>query len=255
MLESNMGVKTVMIIDDEPAAIDNLREVIEAFPQLSIIAEISDGATAIKAITEQKPDIVFLDIEMPEVNGFEVAAATENEGYQLVLVTAYDEYALDAFSTNAIDYLLKPVRPGLLKKCINKMLHQQELALEALQKQKTQSENLVLSDGNAMRVLNQKHIIYIEGIGRYRRIHLTEEGAEINKMQTILSGTTLDEFASQLSSQHFVRLHRSYIVALNQIIGLSVESRRHYASLLDCDMKIPVARGKVPDIKSLFQTQ
>jgi DNA-binding LytR/AlgR family response regulator len=247
-----MAVKRVMLIDDEPAAISNLRSVIDSFAELQVIAEIGDGKTAIREITEQKPDIVFLDIEMPEVNGFEVASATAQENYQLVFVTAYDQYALDAFGTHAIDYLLKPVRPSLLEKCIKKILHQKELVLEALAKQKTQSDSLALSDGNAIRVLNQQHICYIEGIGRYRRIHLTPSGAELHRMQTIVSDTTLDEFQSQLSECNFNRLHRSYIVNLQQVIRLSVESRRHFVILVDTNSKIPVSRNKVSEVKALL---
>ena len=106
-----MIVKRVIIVDDEPAARANLRAVIDKFKQLKVIAEVGDGKTAIKEIQTLQPDIVFLDIEMPEVNGFDVAKATEHLNYQLIFATAYDQYALDAFDTKAIDYLLKPVRP------------------------------------------------------------------------------------------------------------------------------------------------
>ena len=257
MLSKAVQTKKVMLIDDEPAAINNLRSVISSFDELEIIAEIGDGKNAIREITEQQPDIVFLDIEMPEVDGFDVAKATAHINYQLVFVTAYEQYALDAFDTNAIDYLLKPVRPSILRKCIQKILYQEELALEVLQKQKspddnTQNETLVLSDGNAMRVLEQKHVSYIEGIGRYRRIHLTKGGTELHRLDTIISDTTLEEFEYQLTPDAFVRLHRSYIVNLRQIIGLVVESRRHFVNLVDLAIKIPVSRGKVQKLKTFI---
>jgi len=252
-MHDKIPAKTVMIIDDEPAARNNLREVIESFPELTIIAEIGDGKSAIEAINQHKPDIVFLDIEMPEIRGFDVARATSHINYQLVFVTAHEHYALDAFDTNAIDYLLKPARPSLLEKCINKILHQEEIALEALQKQKTPSHNLVLSDGNALRVLEQRHVAYIEGIGRYRRIHLSQEGAELNRMSTIISGTTLDEFEIQLPKLNFVRLHRSYIVNSDYITMLSTESRRYYVSLRGFGIKIPVSREKVTELQQRFQ--
>jgi DNA-binding LytR/AlgR family response regulator len=215
-----------------------------------VIAEISDGKTAVAEISRMRPDIVFLDIEMPELSGFDVAAATATVGYQLVFVTAYDHYALEAFGTNAIDYLVKPVRPSLLKKCINKMLHQEELVLESLEEQKARSDSLVLSDGNGVRVVHQTHIAYIEGIGRYRCIHLNKAGTEVHGMNTIISGTTLDDFECQLAGPLFVRVHRSFIVNTAQIIELTVEARRHYLSVIDAEMRIPVSRYKVAELKA-----
>ena len=256
MSELKIPIKRVMLIDDEPAAINHLRSVINTFDELEIIAEIGDGRSAIKEIIKQEPDIVFLDIEMPELTGFEVAKATADVSYQLVFVTAYDHYALEAFDTKAIDYLLKPVRPSVLNKCINKILHQEDMALEALEaleEQKGQSDSLVLSDGKAMRVVKQRHITYIEGIGRYRCIHLNQAGIDLHRMPTIVSGTTLDDFESQLSSSAFTRLHRSFIVSIEQIVNISVESRRHYVSLMEGDMKIPIARAKVSELKSALK--
>ncbi|MEO0424696.1 MAG: LytTR family DNA-binding domain-containing protein [Pseudomonadota bacterium] len=250
MAESTPPRKRVILVDDEPAAIASLRAVIGEFEDLEIVAEVADGASAIRTVLELQPDIVFLDIEMPEVGGFEVAKATREVGYQLVFVTAYDQYALDAFDTQAIDYLLKPVRPALIEKCITKILHQETLALEALEKPTLAGDSLTLSDGNALRVLRYEHICYIEGIGRYRRVHLSRHGAQAHRTETIISDTTLDEFASQLPPQQFVRLHRSYIVRLEQITGLTVESRRHFVKLADIAIKVPVSRGNVSSLKS-----
>ncbi len=244
-----MSIKQVMIIDDEPTARRHLRSVIDGFDQLEIIGEVGDGKTAIAEIKKYRPDIVFLDVEMPEVNGFDVASATADVNYQLVFVTAYDQYALDAFDTNAIDYLLKPVRPSLLEKCVNKILRHEERVLEGLKKQKTQSDSIALSDGNRLRIVKQSHITYIEGIGRYRRIHLAENGRALHEIETILSDTTLDEFESQMSSDEFVRLHRSYLVNLHHILNILVESRRHFVTLRESGMKIPVSRANVSSLK------
>lgn len=244
-----MQTKTVILVDDEPAAINHLRSVISGFEELQIIAEVGDGKSAIEEITNKEPDIVFLDIEMPEMNGFEVAEKTRHLSYQLVFATAYDQYALDAFNTNAIDYLLKPIRPSLLKKCIQKILHQEGLILERLQEQVTESETLVLSEGSRTRVIKFTDIHYIEGIGRYRRIHLTAEGEASNNTDTIISDTTLDDFAQQLSEVHFMRIHRSYLVNFNRVTGLIFESRKHYVQLKECYTKVPVSRSKVAIIK------
>lgn len=254
MASEKQLTRRVILVDDEPAALDNLQRVLADFDELEIIAQIRDGETAIASIIEHKPDIVFLDIEMPGVNGFEVASRTARLGYQLVFVTAYDRYALDAFNTNAIDYLLKPVRPSLLRKCIRKMLYQEGLVLEALSQQTSHSDNLVLSDGSTTRTLSPARVRFIEGIGRYRRIHLDESGAQRHGDQTIISETTLDEFEATLDNDAFVRLHRSYIVNLAQVVRLFAKSRRHYVQLAGVEMNIPVSRAKVAEVKGRLQS-
>lgn len=248
-----MIVKRVIIVDDEPAARANLRAVIDKFKQLKVIAEVGDGKTAIKEIQTLQPDIVFLDIEMPEVNGFDVAKATEHLNYQLVFATAYDQYALDAFDTKAIDYLLKPVRPSLVEKCINKILEQEKWAIEGLTVQPAQSEQLVLSEACATRILETEQISYIEGIGRYRRIHLSTQGKAAHNVETIICDTTLDEFINQLPSKSFLRVHRSYIVNAQHIVNISVKSRRHFVSLKAVELEIPVSRSQYSALKSWFQ--
>lgn len=250
MSNAETPTKRVIIVDDEPAAIKHLRSVVDTFAELDVVAEVGDGRTAISTIIKLKPDIVFIDIEMPEVNGFEVAKATEQENYQLVFVTAYDQYALDAFNTKAIDYLLKPARPSLIEKCINKILYQEGRVLEALQKRKPLTDTLVLSDGHSVRVLAHQHICFIEGIGRYRRIHLTPSGAKQHKTETIISDTTLDDFENQLPVHFFIRLHRSYIVQVQSILSFYTEARRHYVRLADADVSVPVSRAKVAQIKA-----
>lgn len=244
--------RRVILVDDEPAAISNLREVITSFDTLEIVAEIMDGSRAISEIRRLAPDVVFLDVEMPEVGGFEVAKATADMDYQLVFVTAYDHYALDAFGTNAIDYLLKPVRPVLLEKCIRKLLRLEDVVVAALRKSAADLNQITLSDSSGLRVLRHTEIAFIEGIGRYRRIHLTPNGRLAHSTDTILSDTTLDEFEQQLSGDSFIRLHRGYVVRLAGIKRLLNESRRHFVQLDAVDLKIPVSRGKVAELKALL---
>lgn len=254
MPEPNTGRKRVVLVDDEPAAIANLRAVIESFAELEIVAAVADGKTAIEVITRLEPDVVFLDIEMPEVDGFAVVAATSHVKYQLVFVTAYDQYAMDAFDTRAIDYLLKPARPRLIEKCIEKILHQETMVLESLGRTVTDKDSVTLSDGNTLRVLKHTDIYYIEGIGRYRRIHLSPSGAQTHRVSSIVSDTTLDEFEAQLPAQRFVRLHRGYIVRIEQISSVTIESRRHFAKLADLEIKVPVSRGRVAALRKLLRS-
>jgi DNA-binding LytR/AlgR family response regulator len=243
------SIKRVLIVDDEPAARAQLRDVVDSIPDLVFIEEVSDGKAAIEAITELAPDIVFLDIDMPEVDGFSVAKATEHLSYQLVFVTAHHQYALQAFETQAIDYLLKPVRPSLIEKCLAKILRQEVLTLH---KQPVESapSSLVLTDINDTRVININHVLYIEGLGRYRRIHLSAEGTNIHKLETVLSDTTLDEFTDQLGEKGFMRVHRSYLVNLSLVTSLKSSERQYNVFLKGVSEAIPVARSRVKILKA-----
>ena len=241
--------KRVIIVDDEPAARAQLRDAIEPFSELSLIAELDDGLSAIEAIHKYQPDIVFLDIDMPGLDGFAVAKATEDVNYQLVFVTAHHQYALQAFGTHAIDYVTKPVRPSAVAECVRKILRQESLAYESLTPQKSMSQSLVLTDSGVSRVIDHSHILYVEGLGRYRRIHLSVEGSIVHRQETIISDTTLDEFTHQLEAFSFVRVHRSYLVNLRKVIELRVQDRRHFVSLQDARVTLPVARNNVNSLK------
>jgi DNA-binding LytR/AlgR family response regulator len=247
------SMKRVLIVDDEPAARAQLRDVVDSIPDLVVIREVSDGTAAIEAIMELAPDIVFLDIDMPEVDGFSVAKATEQLSYQLVFVTAHHQYALKAFETHAIDYLMKPARPSLIEKCLAKIMRQEVLTLH---KQPVDSapSSLVLTDSSDTRVIDMNHVLYIEGLGRYRRIHLSAEGSEIQKLETVLSDTTLDEFTGQLGAKGFMRVHRSYIVNLSLVTSLKSTGRQYSVFLKGITKAIPVARSKVKTLKTTLGT-
>jgi DNA-binding LytR/AlgR family response regulator len=243
------GVRRVLIVDDEPAARAQLRDVIEVLPELEVIEEIKDGSSAIEAIVEHAPDVVFLDIDMPEVDGFAVARATEHIPYQLVFVTAHHQYALEAFDTHAIDYLLKPVRPSLLEKCLTKILRQEVLTVQ-VQPGESTSSSLVLNDNSDQRVINVDHVLYIEGLGRYRRIHLSVVGTRVHRLETVLSDTTLDEFTARLGENSFMRVHRSYLVNLMLVTSLKSTGRHCQVFLKGSTEAIPVARARVAALKA-----
>lgn len=247
-----MKTRSVVIVDDEPAARLNLRKVIDTFDELEVVAEVSDGQTAISKIETFKPDVVFLDIEMPGLNGFGVAEATAHIHYQLVFVTAFQHYALDAFDTRAIDYLMKPVRPSVLTKCIKKILMQETLAREALESYQVSDDVIVLSDGKSRRMVKHSHLCFIEGIGRYRQIHLTPDGQLVHKMSTIISDTTLDRFEETLPKHQFFRVHRGFIASIGQISRLFIESKRYVVSFSNVESKVPVSRLKVVELKKLL---
>ena len=245
----SVGAKRILIVDDEPAARAQLRDVVDTVPGLVVVEEVSDGSAAIESIKELAPDIVFLDIDMPEVDGFAVAKATEHLPYQLVFVTAHHQYALQAFETHAIDYLLKPARPSLIEKCLAKILRQEILTLN-MQPEERSTSSLVLTDGTDSRVININHVLYIEGLGRYRRIHFSAPGVAVHKLETLLSDTTLDDFTEQLGENGFSRVHRSYLVNLSLATSLQSTERQYTLTLEGVAEAIPVARSRVKALRA-----
>lgn len=235
--------KRVLIVDDEPAARAQLRDVIAEVGDLTVVAEVSDGSAAIAAINEHAPDIVFLDIDMPEVDGLGVARATEHLMYQLVFVTAHHQYALQAFDTNAIDYLLKPARPSVIEKCIAKILRQEVLTMERRQAESSPT-TLVLSDSGTSRYVRADQVLYVEAIGRYRRLNLTPEGALLHRLDTLLSDTTLDVFEQELQGAGFFRVHRGYLVNLAHVTSLKTVGRRLHLDIASAEEPIPVSRSR-----------
>jgi len=238
----------VLIVDDEPAARATLNDMVLALPGFDVVAHAADGRAAIDTIRREKPDLVFLDIDMPAVDGLAVARATEDVIYQLVFVTAHHQHALAAFDTHAIDYLLKPVRPSAMEKCLGKILRQRELHLEQ-RPIHTQEKSLLLNESGTSRVIACHHILYIEGLGRYRRVHLSQEGAAVHTIATVISDVKLDEFTQQLDTARFLRVHRSYLVNMDRVVSVHSRHRRHALVVEEVDESIPVARARVKDVK------
>lgn len=243
-----VGSTRVVIVDDEPAARASLRDIVQALPGFDVIAEASDGRSAISTIQETKPDLVFLDIDMPGVDGLGVASATGSVAYQLVFVTAHHQHALAAFDTHAIDYLLKPVRPSTVEKCLAKIQRQRELHQSEVGSP-PQEKSLLLNESGTQRVILCRHILYIEGLGRYRRVHLAPEGADVHGVSTVISDVKLDAFTEQLDSTHFLRVHRSYLVNMDWVVSLQARHRRHLLVLEQVSDTIPVARARVKDVR------
>ncbi len=240
--------KQVLIVDDEPAARSQLRDVIASVGGLEVAAELGNGEAAVRAISELKPDIVFLDIDMPGMDGFAVAEATRDVSYQLVFLTAHHDYALEAFDTHAIDYLLKPARPSSIEKCLAKILRQEVLTLDTQSSSPT-SSSLILTDSGISRVVDSQHIVFVEGLGRYRRLHLSADGVAVHKLATLLSDTTLEEFCRQLPEPGFMRVHRSYVVNLSHVVSLTTSGRRCELIVEGVKDGIPVARARAKELR------
>jgi|TARA_B110000037_G_scaffold41371_1_gene51136 DNA-binding LytR/AlgR family response regulator len=261
-----MNQKTVLIVDDEPAARRELIALLREFSYIRIIGEASDGVNAENDIVRLKPDIVFLDIQMPERDGLTVAANTASLGYQLVFVTAFDEYAVQAFETHAIDYLLKPVRPERLEKTLKKLFSisktlsnaESDFEVSKLLNVLTrthQESRINIRQGSTNLLLSVGHIAYVEAIAGYTRIHLSADGCELHRSQTIISDTSLEKILQTLPEKEFIRVHRSFIVNQSQIRSQRSEGRRSYVQLADFpETPIPVSRSNARLVKERWPT-
>ena len=201
----------------------------------------------VEAINKLQPDIVFLDIEMPVMDGFMVAKATEHVDYHLVFVTAYAEHALTAFDTKVVDYLLKPVRQSRLERCIEK--------IERLTPQTTPVTEAAffVYDGKTKHRLNTSDISYIQNVGRYQQVNLSVSGQNKLQLKTIVTEQTMVHFESKLDPTQLMRVHRSYIINLTLIAKLHKEARNTVVTLMNTDQTIPISRAKVTALNEYFR--
>lgn len=198
-----------LILDDEPLALKQMETYVEKTPFLSLAASSKNPVEAIRLYHEHQPDLLFVDINMPELNGIDFVKAL-NTNCMIIFTTAYSEYAIDGFKVDAVDYLLKPISyPDFLKAASKaKQLHE----LKNLSEESVSGDNQYLFVKSEYRLIRIKfaEIKYIEGMREYVRIHLTD-GSNI---MTLLSMKSLEE---RLPKDSFMRIHRSYIVNLAKI--------------------------------------
>src|SRR5215212_4532085 len=199
-------MKTI-IIDDEPLARSIVKEYLQSYNDIEVVAECNDGFEGMKAIQQLKPDLIFLDIQMPKINGFEMLELFE-EAPPVIFTTAFDEFAIKAFESNAVDYLLKPFNKERFDKAIQKFLQQStnqptQSVLEAAAQSPGQQNRIVVKVGNKIKIIPVNQINYLEAADDYVKI-VTAEGAFLKKR-------TMNFFEQSLTNWHFVRVHRSYI--------------------------------------------
>ncbi len=241
------------IVDDEELARQLLREYLWESGGVDVVAECGDGFDAVKAINELKPDLVFLDVQMPKLDGFEVLELVDAVPL-VIFVTAYDQYAMKAFEANAVDYLLKPFRLERFKKALERArarvgqpkpaaISTAELAAAARPPGQT-LERIVLRDGTKIHIIPIAKLDYVEAQDDYTALH-TEKKSYL-KQQTIAS------FEAQLDPQKFVRIHRSYIVNLDRIVRIEPYTRDSRVVVLRDGEQLPVSRPGYARLKSLL---
>lgn len=233
-----------IIIDDEPDNVKLLALQLRMYcPQVEVLAECTKSEEGLKKIIELKPNIVFLDIEMPRMNGFELLEKIGTINFSLVFVTAYDKFAVKAFRYSAIDYLLKPIDTKELQDAIKKIENQQRIdsrQIEHLKQQftsnhRTLPEKLALPFQNGVTFVPVKDILYCEADDNYTKIIM-------NDGQSFLITKTMRDIQEVLEEREFLRVHRQYIINLN-LIKKYVKGEGNYV-VMNNDKSIPIARNQ-----------
>jgi two-component system LytT family response regulator len=240
-----------ILIDDEPLARQIVKEYLEEHKDVSVVAECNDGFEGVKAIMQHQPDIIFLDIQMPKINGFEMLELIENPP-AVIFTTAFDDYAIKAFENHAVDYLLKPFSRERLDKALKKWKSQRsgpsvninESLLESAAQSPQQSQRVVVKTAGKIKIIPVDQIHYLEAADDYVKIH-TQEGA-------FLKNKTMAQFEKSLDPDMFVRTHRSYFVNIQQITRIDPYEKESYLALLKNGVKVPVSKTGYSRLKQVL---
>lgn len=231
-----------IIIDDEPLARSIVREYLMAYPDIEVVEECNDGFEGVKAIMQHQPDLVFLDVQMPKINGFEMLEILD-DAPAIIFTTAFDEYAIRAFEAHAVDYLLKPYSKERFDKALKNWRQTlntpaQSEKMEAIKEMPArpaeEQQRVVVKNGSRIILIPAEQIICIEAYDDYVKIY-TEEGMQLKKK-------TMAHFEQTLSAQEFLRVHRSYIVRLDQITKIEARDKDQHIAILKNNMKVSLSR-------------
>jgi two-component system, LytTR family, response regulator len=249
---STNKIRTI-IIDDENLARKLVKSYLNDHDEIEITAECSNGFEGIKAINETKPDLIFLDIQMPKINGFEMLELIEDPPV-IIFTTAFDQYALKAFEVNAADYLLKPYSKERFDEAVSKasqMINNKPAQKEIINNLLNYKDELkeflrriVIKDGTKISIIPVDSIFYIEAQDDYVMIYSSEG--------KFLKQKTMKFLEDNLDPKEFVRVHRSYIVSIKQINKIELEQKESYKILLKNGIKIPVSKTGYAKLKQLM---
>jgi two-component system LytT family response regulator len=248
-MTSKSSIQTIIVDDEEPARLV-LREFLSAHQEVKIIAECANGFEAVKAITESRPDLVILDIQMPKLNGFEVLELVDRPP-AIIFATAYNQYAIKAFEVHAVDYILKPFSKERLaealehaKKHLNKKsVHPQELATAAGMRP-SPLERILVKDGSKVHVIPVDKIDYIEAQDDY--VAIKTDG------KTHLKQERMAELEKELDTAKFVRVHRSFILNLERIARIELYAKDSRMAILKDGTKLLISRTGYDKLKGLL---
>ncbi len=243
-------MKRVIIIDDEPLARAVIKEYLKEIPELEVVAECGDGFEGAKLIGELQPDLIFLDIQMPKINGFEMLELLEQPP-AVIFTTAFDEYAMKAFEAHAIDYLLKPFSKDRFDKAIQKWSQQRSTSEKGTQvllqeeiRQPEERNRIVVKEGGNIRIIPVHEIQYIEAYDDYVKIYTQKE--------MFLKKKTMSFYEQSLDTNQFVRVHRSYIIQLNQLTRIEPLEKDTHVALLKSNVRVPLSKSGYAKLKAVL---
>ncbi|MFI5123883.1 MAG: LytR/AlgR family response regulator transcription factor [Chitinophagales bacterium] len=241
-----------IIIDDEPLARSIIKEYLQYHPQITLQAECGDGFEGVKAIQQFQPDLIFLDIQMPKINGFEMLELIELPP-AVIFTTAFDEYAIKAFESHAVDYLLKPFSRERFDKAINKLLALEKSGaakpnlipfLDSAARTPAEQQRVVVRLSGKIKIIPVDDIHYLEAADDYVKVH-TKEGS-------FLKNKTMGHFESVLNKDQFVRTHRSYMVNISEITRIDPYEKENHLAILRSGARVPVSKSGYVKLKSVL---
>ncbi len=245
----------VIIIEDEAPAREIVKRFINDYPSLELVGVFEDGFAGLKGIKELRPDLVFLDVQMPKITGFEMLELLE-ERPQIIFTTAFDQYAIKAFELNAVDYLLKPFSKDRFAQAIDKAQsaytnQDKEQAVETIQKVMNsldeKHENLfriAVKKGGDIHMIPVEELLYIEAKDDYVMLY-TAKGRYLKEK-------TMKYYENHLDSKEFVRVHRSFIVKVDQVKRLEPYGKSSYIAILAQGQKINVSLSGYKKLKEVL---
>lgn len=242
----------VILIDDEPLARSITREYLQAHADIEVVQECNDGFEGVKAIAQHKPDLIFLDIQMPKINGFEMLELLEQPP-AVIFTTAFDEYAMKAFEAHAIDYLLKPFSKERFDKALQKWSQQRgqpeeksnpQVLLNEEVRQPEERNRVVVKEGGNIRIIPVQEIHYLEAYDDYVKIFTQKE--------MFLKKKTMNFYEQSLDASQFVRVHRSYMIQLSQITRIEPLEKDSHVALLKNGVRVPLSKSGYTKLKSVL---
>lgn len=246
-----MDTTRAIIVDDEELARSIIREYLAGHVEIEIAAECSNGFEAVKAVTELKPDLLFLDVQMPKLNGFEVLELVESD-IVVIFITAYEQYAVRAFEVHAVDYLLKPFSRDRFDEALERAKEKlelrqfpprQEIISSARPKGET-VERVLIREGSRVFVIPAEKIDYVEAQDDY--IAIKSEG------KTHLKKQRLSDLQAMLDPARFVRVHRSYILNIDRLVRIELYAKDSRMAILKDGTQLQVSRSGYDKLKEML---